>query len=152
MKTTISIGAWFTHYASRKLEWLIAGYTIYFGAALMLPPVSMGSANFRGALSLMTEGQWGAVYLLVGILHAVALHINGRSAWTPFARAGALFLNANVFLAMTIGIAEANHFSTGVFTYGFLACGFCGAALASAAHDCGREVKIWWKDRKHGKF
>ncbi|MFH5773615.1 hypothetical protein ACHFJ0_05135 [Paracoccus sp. NGMCC 1.201697] len=137
------IASWFTAYGRRKLEWLIAIYTVYFGIGLMLPPVSMAPRSFYGALALMSEQSWGAAYFAVGLLHAVALHVNGRAAWTPFARLGALFLNAQVFLAMTIGIAAVNPFSTGVLTYGFLAAGFCGAAIASAAHDCGREIKIW---------
>jgi len=146
------IGAWFTNYGSRKLEWLISIYTIYFGSALMLPPTSMATNSFRGVLSTMGEPTWGGIYLMVGIIHAISLHVNGRSAWTPFARLGALFLNANVFLAMTFGLAETNPYSTGVITYGFLAMGFCGAAIASACHDCGREVRIWWEGRKHGRL
>lgn len=146
------VGNWFTNYASRKLEWLIALYTVGFGAFLMLPWISMSPRSFRGALAVMGEFSWGGTYLGVGVIHAIALHINGRSAWTPFARAGALFLNANVFLAMTLGIAEVSPVSTGVFTYGFLCFGFCGAAIASAAHDCGRETRIWWEARKHGRI
>lgn len=134
---------WFTHYASRKLEWLISIYTMWFGVMLMLPMHSMSSASFIGALVLFGEREWGAIYAFVGVLHCYALHINGRAPWTPFARLLALFLNANAFLAMSLSLVPANPWGTGVMTYGFLAIGFCGAALYSAAQDCGREIKIW---------
>ena len=134
---------WFTHYASRKLEWLISIYTIWFGVMLALPMHSMSSASFVGALAMFHEAEWGIIYAVIGGLHCYSLHINGRATWTPFARLFVLFLNANAFLAMALSIMPANPWGTGVFTYGFLALGFCGAALYSAAQDCGREVKIW---------
>ena len=134
---------WFTHYASRKLEWLISIYTTWFGVMLALPMMSMTSASFIGALALFSETTWGMIYAAIGLLHCYSLHINGMAPWTPFARLGALFLNANAFLAMALSLIPANPWGTGVMTYGFLAIGFCGAALYSAAQDCGREIKIW---------
>ena len=133
---------WFTHFQSRRLEWLIAFYTVYFGMGLCLPPQSMSGA-FSEVVNIMPETAWGAVYVLVGIIHALALHINGRSEWTPFARLLALILNSQVFLAMAIYLIPTNPFGTGVLTYGFFSIGFCGVAIASAAQDCGRELKIW---------
>lgn len=134
---------WFTHYRTRRLEWSLATYTLFFGLALLLPWPSMASLSFLTVLGLMSETSWGLVYTAVGLCHMMSLHINGRAAWTPFARLAALFLNSQVFLALAVGLMPANPLGTGVLTYGFMAVGFCGPAMAAAAFDCGREYKIW---------
>lgn len=134
---------WFTRFSERRLEWALAIYTLFFGLFLILPPASMNTRSFTAALSFMPEWKWGLLYAAVGVLHNAALHVNGRAAWTPFARLGALFLNSQAFLGLALGIARANPWSTGVFTYAFFGIGFCGAAIYTAALDCGREIKIW---------
>lgn len=142
--------SWFTHYPQRKLEWLIAIYTVWFGLWLIGPWDAMSPTSFSSVLGYATEATWGVIYLAVGVLHNYALHVNGRAAWTPFVRSAALMLNCNVFLAMTIGLIHVYPGDTGVATYGFMVFGFCGAALWSASSDVGREVKIWRK-RKNGR-
>lgn len=134
---------WFTRYKDRKLEWLLAFYTLWFGACVSLPPHSMSSPSFEDALAIAPEWAWGLVYSVVGIVHIISLHVNGRGWWTPFARLFALFLNSQVFLALTLGLAQQNPWGTGPITYSFVAFGFCGAAFYSAALDCGHEIKIW---------
>ena len=133
----------FTHFTNRRTEWILAVYTLGFGMWLLLPPTSLNPSSFSPALRMMTEGQWGLAYSFVGFLHCLALHINGRAAWTPFGRLFAVFLNCQVFLALTVGLIPANPFGSGVYTYGFLGIGFCGVCLIAAAVDCGKEFKIW---------
>lgn len=131
---------WFTRYKDRKLEWLLAFYTLWFGLGVSLPPHSMSSPSFEGALAMAPEWAWGLVYTVVGVAHIVSLHINGRGGWwTPFARLFAIFLNSEIFLALTFGLVPSNPWGT----YSFSAFGFCGAAFYSAALDCGHEIKIW---------
>lgn len=137
------MAGWFTHFDRRKCEWLLALYTLGFGVWLLLPVDSMSPVSFDRALGFMAEARWGAIYAAVGTCHCWALHVNGRAAWTPFGRLGAVFLNSQVFLAITLGVYPSNPWGTGVFTYGFLGIGFCGVCMVSAAVDCGREVKVW---------
>lgn len=132
----------FTKFRSRKLEWFLALYTLCFGLWLLLPACSMGE-SFASALAYMSETQWGQVYAVIGALHLIALHVNGRGAWTPFARLLAVLINSQVFLAIALNLIPYNPWSTGVFTYGFLSLGFCGVCIISAAADCGHEIKIW---------
>lgn len=139
---------WFTHYASRKLEWSLALYTVTFGIILMMPMESMATKGYSKALQWMSEPEWGLIYTVVGFAHLFALHVNGRAAWTPFARIAALFLNSQVFLALAFGFAYLNPYSTAVITYGFLGIGFCGVAIHAAALDVGREISIWTAARK----
>lgn len=150
IKKHVSAAAnWFTAFDRRKLEWGIAGYTIYFGGGLLLPVLSMSHRNYSDVLTIMSEGQWGATYLSVGVFHSLSLHVNGRAAWTPFARLASLFLTSQVFLSIALGLFEASGISAGFLTYSYFTVGFCGIAIASAAHDCGREYKIWRS--RHGR-
>lgn len=134
---------WFTNYHGRRLEWMLALYTILLGGVLLAPFTVMAPDRFASALLAMSERSWGAVYAVIGGGHALALHINGRAWWTPFIRAGALFCSSQAFLALALSLAHRNPTDLGVFSYGFTAIGFCGAALASAAIDCGHEYRIW---------
>lgn len=140
---TDRIVSWFTNWGHRKLEWGIAGYTLYFGAGLLLPILSMSHMSYSRVISIMSEPEWGMTYIAAGVTHAYSLHINGRAAWTPFARLAALILTSQVFLSIAIGLYEASGISAGFLTYSYFTFGFCGIAISSAAHDCGREYKIW---------
>lgn len=137
------VGSWFTSFGKRKLEWMLAIYTLGFGIWLLLPATSLNPSSFANALYFMDEGTWGAIYAIVGAFHLFALHVNGRAAWTPFGRLGAVTLNSQVFLAITVGVFPSNPWGSGVFTYGFLGIFFCGVCVISAAMDCGNEYKIW---------
>lgn len=138
-----AIPRWFTHFSKRKLEWVLALYTFCFGLWLLLPPISFNPSSFSNALYYADEGTWGMIYTIVGVVHLLALHVNGRKAWTPFGRLIAVTLNSQVFLAITIGVWPSNHWGSPVFTYGFLGLVFCGACIVSAAIDCGHEYAIW---------
>ncbi|MFS4437862.1 hypothetical protein ACMA5I_06590 [Paracoccaceae bacterium GXU_MW_L88] len=134
--------SFFTHYPRRKLEWAIALYTVYFGAALLLPRTSMASYEFGSVLHILPEALWGCVYIAVGLIHNVALHVNGRGCWTPFARLAALSLNSQVFLALSLASAHSNAVSMSAITYFGVTIFFCGPAIWAAAGDCGREIAI----------
>lgn len=134
---------WFTHYRVRRLEWSLSFYTVFFGTILMLPHVSMATPGYSPVLALLGERDWGMVYAITGLCHMMALHVNGRGAWTPFARLGALLVNSQVLLAMSLAFAQGNLLGTGTITYGGLAVIFCGPAIWSAALDCGNEIAIW---------
>ena len=141
---------WFTKYQERKLEFGLALYTLGFGLWLAIPGLSFaGSAGFDGVTSIMGERLWSALFVCVGAIHAYALHINGRAAWTPFARLAALLCNGVVLFNLAFGFWLYTPLSSGVYTYGFMAFGFCGMAIVAAAKDCGREIAIY-RSRKNG--
>ena len=134
---------WFTHYRVRRLEWSLSIFTVVFGAVLILPHVSMATPGYSPVLSMLGERDWGLVYAVTGLCHMMALHVNGRGAWTPFARLAALLVNSQVLLAMSLAFAQGNILGTATITYGSLAVIFCGPAIWSAALDCGNEIAIW---------
>lgn len=136
-------GAIFTHYRERRLEWCLAGYLVYLGYALTLPPNSMSASSFVVALRNMTEDEWGIAFLTGGALYVLALHINGRAAWTPFFRAAMTFVGSQLFLHLALSLMKVQYFGLSVLTYLYISFVFFGAAFVSAAFDCGREIKIW---------
>lgn len=133
---------WFTNFTNRKLEWALAGYTTYFGLWLSMPPLSMNTFTFERVLSIAAEETWGVFYLLVGITHLYALHVDGRCSWTPFIRSAILMVNSIVFMLLALGIAAANPYGAATATYSYMVFGFFGIALCSAAFDMGKEVKV----------
>lgn len=140
----------FTHYEIRKLEWCIVIYTIGFGLWLVLPPAAMNTESFTQVLLIMPETSWGFAYTFIGIAHGYAMKINGRAAWTPWVRAVTLLMNSLMFQTIFWAIAASNPWGTGAYTYGFFAFVFCGAAIVSAAEQCGEELKIIRARRQNG--
>ena len=134
---------WFTHYRARRLEWSLSIFSALFGLVLVLPHTSMATTEYSPVLSVLGERGWGAIYATAGLCHMMALHVNGRGAWTPFARLAALFINSQVLLTMSLAFAQGNVLGTATITYGSLAVIFCGPAIWSAALDCGNEIAIW---------
>lgn len=141
---------WFYNFQRRRLEWLIAIYTFMFGAMLMIPGASFISQTWRGTLEMMPEHSWAILYLATGIMHNIALHVDGRAAWTPFARLIVLFINSQVFLSIALTIAQYHIMAANVFIHSFMGIAFCGVAIAAAAEDCGREIKIAQERRNGG--
>lgn len=141
---------WFTKYNERKLEFGIAFYTFGLGLWLAIPGLSFtGSAGFAGVTSIMSESAWSTLFVLVGALHVYSLHINGRAAWTPFARLASLLCSSAIIFNLAFGFWLNTPLSSGVYNYGFMAFGFCGMAIVAAAKDCGREIAIY-RSRKDG--
>lgn len=133
-------------FKDRKLEWVLAAYTFGFGIFLAHPADSMAK-SMEGVTDIIPEREWGVLYATVGFLHISALHINGRSWWTPFVRLAASSFSFMVFSAMAISIITINPASTGAFTYSFMSLGFCLTSIVSAGVDCGKEWKIWRSNR-----
>lgn len=132
----------FTNYNKRKLEWGLAFYTLLYGIFLLFPFVSMASPAYIAVLSILTETQWGFVYVLTGVLHIIALHINGKRWWTPFARLSVLFLNTQAYMCLFLGFLKVSLFSTAVINYGLIVFVLFIPAMLTAAKDCGHEIAI----------
>jgi hypothetical protein len=130
-------------FQQRKLEWCIALATVWIGFFATLPPVNLHPRIFAALLRIMPELGWGLLYLVVGLLHCWALHVDVKAWWTPFVRTVALLLNSQIYLAVAIALALWNPWGLGAQTYLVLGLGFCGVAFRTAAADCGRELAIW---------
>ena len=107
--------------AVRRLELFIAGMTFFFGCWLLMPAVSMRTAAYGSLLRLMSEPQWGAVFLLNGLNHGLALAINGARWWSPIVRWVASFSSMSLGLIWGYGFSLVDPASTGVFVYFYVA-------------------------------
>lgn len=94
------------HWPSRKMEWVLAGITFTWGLYfLMHPDIFDGPLTGRpleGLREMTPTGIapflfWGLTTLLVGLLRAIALYINGAHVRTPVVRAIAAFVTMFVF-------------------------------------------------------
>ena len=72
---------------------------------------------------MASEFTWGAMFLLNGLNHALALAINGRRWWSPIVRWVAGFSSASLYLIWAAGFAYADSATTAVFTYSGLGVG-----------------------------
>lgn len=141
----------FTNYEGRKLEWYISMHTMGIGLWISLPTLSMPfRPGYFGPLSIMAEETWGLLFTIIGSVHFISLHINGRAYWTPFARAFALLLNATALLTFAHGLFLFDFWTTGVFvwtSYGILG---CGMAFVSAMGDCGKAWLLYKRSKDDG--
>lgn len=113
----------------RRLECFFAAVTFGFGVWLLMPAASMNTDAFRQLLRMMEEQLWGAMFLLNGLIHALALAINGKRWWSPLVRWVASFFTASLYLVMVAGFYQSGWASTAVYTYLSLSIGaaFCAA-------------------------
>ena len=115
----------------RRLEIFIAGMAFWFGVWLLLPMTSMRTAGYAALLRMMSEDQWGMIYLLNGLNHGLALAINGSRWWSPLIRWIASFSSMSLGIVWGSGFYAVDPASTAVFMYFFVAAvggGWCAAA------------------------
>lgn len=145
------MAGFFTYYQKRKMEWFLAIYTAVYGLALFAPHESMKHPGYTSVIDMMSELHWACLFTVTGVLHMAALHVNGRAAWTPFARLIVLFVNAQVLTAFAVAFIPLGVFSTAVVNYSLLALLGCYPAMWFAAKDCGAELAIMQACSRHGK-
>lgn len=124
-----------THFKDRKIEWWFALQTAGFGLFLMSPAPSMDSIAFTKLVGWMPEYEWGLLFLATGLLHVMALAINGRRWWTPFVRFGMTSLNMVTYAAFMLGFAGIDPWTTAVWTYGPSILSAAGLCIYGAAKD-----------------
>lgn len=103
-------------YATKSLETYLAGLDILFGLLVLAPTWNtMEPAVYAPLLDFIpNEAVWGALLATRGLTHAIALKINGRAWWTPYARCAASAFSAAFWLMFLIVITLANPFAPGL--------------------------------------
>lgn len=135
---------WFSSYSTRKLEWGVSVQMAGFGAFFLLPPISLrGSLGLEAAQELMDEASWGVLFLSLGCASMWFLHVDGRAAWTPFARMASML---GCILALVVFSHGFLPWSPGA--YWFLSSAFLlfGNGFLAASRDAGQEIRFW----RHG--
>lgn len=131
----------------REIEWMLAFGTIGFGVWLIAPMTSMDGAAFVALRRSMTEGQWGAFFVVTGLIHAAALLINGAAWWTPIVRMVCSGLTAYVYISFAVGFFMVDRSTTAVFTYLY----FPGGMAWMSVYRAARDSRMSWRRRFAGK-
>ena len=120
----------------RLYEWGAAAILIWIGAVLVHPVEVWTTAASRQAVAVASEPVWGAVFLAVGLVRAIALAINGRAPQgSPMARAIGAGLSCGLFAATSVLFLKTA--PAGLISGGLL--------LILAAMDC---VIVWRATRE----
>ena len=114
-------------FRNRNLEWWLAATTAGLGMFIGLGDSSMSSPAYQQLLSWFSEEMWATFFTLTGVLHLIALAINGQAWWTPLVRSVMSAVNGTVFTLFAAGFYALNPDTTAVFSY---------SAFAVAAFVC----------------
>jgi hypothetical protein len=118
------------HFPARLPEWQNAGWLTCWGVYVSLHPGMFTDPETSGIFSGMAAlvawtgmapaGVWGVCAILVGMVRAAALFINGAYARTPIVRLIASAISAFVISQIVIGLVRSGVPNTGVVTYFWL--------------------------------
>lgn len=131
----------------RALEWHVAAFTAFFGIWIGAPDTSFGAPHLQAAINLMPEGIWATLFAGIGILHLVALGINGSAWWTPIARAAAAAINLFFFAVLAAEIWEVDHGAAAVAVYFGMVVSSLVTVLFKALRDCFLLRRAWDVER-----
>jgi hypothetical protein len=118
------------HFPARLPEWTNAFTMFAWGAYILLHPgifatnpayeafVAMAWTGAEGAQRIhLAENAWGLVAVLVGMIRAGALFVNGAYYRTPVIRVLTSALSAFVWMQIVIGLWHFGQPSTGLVMY-----------------------------------
>lgn len=130
-------------YSTRSLEAHLSVIDVVFGLLVMLPYWNtLEQPIYAPLLQLVpSETFWGGILLARGLVHLVALRINGHAWWTPFMRAFASTFSGLLFAVFAIVLTWATPFVPGLI--------FTLAVVSTVAHlyccrRSGRDAGIAW--------
>lgn len=117
------------HFPARFPEWMNSGIMASWGAYVLLHPDvfsnSPSSYPMAGLESWTFNGYptgtvWGIITLVVGIVRACALFVNGAYSRTPMIRLTASAVSAFVWSQLIIGLLETGISNVNVVVYSWL--------------------------------
>lgn len=116
------------HFPARWPEWFMAGMSVVWGAYLSLHPELFTQDATRTVLSGLKAmagpfepaALWGLTTVLLGVIRAAALFVNGAYTRTPFIRLIMSFASAFVWTQICIGLMKSGVPNTGIIVYGGL--------------------------------
>lgn len=104
-------------YRIRHAEVFTALGCLVMGAWLLRDVESMATATYGQLLAMASEQTWGAIFLLLGIIHGLSLYINGARWWTPFFRLATCVGGVALYGAFVLGFWIASPNTTAVPAY-----------------------------------
>lgn len=129
-------------YRRRHAELFVALGAAAIGYWLIRPEISMATPSYADLLETAAESTWGAVFLVNGLIHALALQINGHRWWTPFIRLFACAYSAALYGAFIVGFWVIVPDSTAIPTYTVLGFGMAASCTWQAFIDCRTAMRL----------
>lgn len=113
------------HFPARWPEWFMAGMAFSWGAYLTLHPEVFTNPATRVPLSGLAAmagnfppaALWGLVTVMLGMVRAAALFVNGAFSRTPLIRLMMSFASAFVWTQVCIGLWKSGVPNTGMVVY-----------------------------------
>ena len=124
------------------MEWWFAGVTCAFGLWLAPPWVSMSTPAYSYLLWWLAEHEWAIMFGLTGAAHMMALYVNGRCWWTPFARTAMLVINAMCYGAFGVGFMVEYWPTSATYTYGVAMPAAALICIFYAVKDCVHALEV----------
>ena len=140
------------HFPARFPEWLNSGVLFSWGAYVALHPdlfTNPATAQLFSGLAEMTWGLdynpaalWGLVGVVVALVRASALFVNGAYTRTPMIRLCMSFASAFIWAQVVIGFMNSGVSNTGLVVYGWLV-----VADIASAYRAGHDLALAEKQR-----
>lgn len=118
------------HWPARKIEWLMAGLAVCWGAYIKAYPeifyqpetssVLGGMVAMSDWLGMSPENVWGGSAMIFGAIRMIALFINGAYVRTPIFRAIAAFGTMFIFTQVSIALYRSGVPNLGLVVYPWL--------------------------------
>ncbi len=128
------------HINGRRLDYALALFMIVYGGFVLQPAESMASPNYEILIGWGSEFFWGFAILMVGLIQGAAIYINGRKAWTPYARIATNYLASITWVSIALGIGAIDPWSTGVVIHIMLAVAHVYCAVTAARDATKRAI------------
>lgn len=113
------------HFPARWPEWFMAGMSFSWGCYVVLHPGLFTNPATRASLagleamagSFPPAALWGLSTVILGLIRACALFINGAFSRTPMVRLIMSFLSAFIWTQICIGMWKSGVPNTGMVVY-----------------------------------
>lgn len=153
------------HFPARFPEWMNAGIMASWGAYVLLhqdiftrPPTSYlfaGLTNWSMA-GYEPAAVWGVLTLVVGLIRACALFVNGAYSRTPVIRLATSAFSAFVWSQIVIGLWKTGIPNVGLVVYGWLVvidmASAYRAGLDAAMAEESRRASLQTREGSRGRF
>lgn len=113
------------HFPARIPEWWMSMMLVLWGGYVVFHPELFTSAYTKQMFSGMAtmagdfspSGLWGLSAVIIGMVRACALFVNGAYMRTPMIRLFMSFLSAFIWTQVSIGLLKSGVANTGVVVY-----------------------------------
>lgn len=124
-------------FGPRLSEWFLAVITLQWGIVLLLPGDVFADPIWHISASIMSEGQWGWLMIVLGVLRLGGLIVNGaRREVTPWIRVISAGIGFLIWSGIAFALGFSGYVTTGLAVYPAIAV-LELFNIHRAAHDVG---------------